>query len=416
MEPTTMRGTPERRTALRRLRLLVPAVIAAAAVVVALPGTARPAFPGSNGKIAFGGSDSNLWVMDADGSNPTRLSTNQGGAPAWSPDGKKIAYSVQDIYVMDADGSNVKQLTQNTGSDFLPTWSPDGQKIAFESLRSGPFEIWVMNADGSSQTQLTSSAAGAAYDAAWSPDGQKIAFDNGYDIYVMNADGSNVTQLTHGAQNLQPNWSPDGQRIVFSSHRGDSDYFQLYVMHADGSALTRLTTSAVDDMEPAWSPDGSSIAFSGRSFDPEHTDVYSIDADGSNRTQLTTTGGQKPDWQPLAQPARTATVQQPINADGSSVFKAGKGALPVKFTLSVGGVPTCTLPPATLALTRLSGAVTGPVNESDFTGPADNGSDFRIDSCQYIYNLSLKTLSAGTYRAEIKIDGQTAGSATFELR
>jgi hypothetical protein len=112
----------------------------------------------------------------------------------------------------------------------------------------------------------------------------------------------------------------------------------------------------------------------------------------------------------------TAAVQQPINADGSSVFKAGKGVVPVKFSLAVDGSPTCTLPAATIALTRLSGAFTGPVNESDFVMPADSDSSFRIDSCQYVYNLSLKSLSAGTYQVDIKISGQVVGSATFELR
>jgi hypothetical protein len=121
-------------------------------------------------------------------------------------------------------------------------------------------------------------------------------------------------------------------------------------------------------------------------------------------------------FSPPATGVFTAAVQQPINANGSSIFKAVKGVLPVKFSLAVDGNPTCTLPAATIALTRLSGAVTGPVNESEFIMPADSDSSFRIDSCQYIYNLSLKSLSAGTYRVDIKIGGQTVGGATFELR
>ena len=121
-------------------------------------------------------------------------------------------------------------------------------------------------------------------------------------------------------------------------------------------------------------------------------------------------------FSPPATGVFTAAVQQPINANGSSAFNAGKGVLPVKFSLAVDGNPTCTLPAATIALTRLSGAVTGPVNESEFVMPADSDSSFRIDSCQYVYNISLKSLSAGSYRVEIKIGGQAVGSATFELR
>ena len=74
----------------------------------------------------------------------------------------------------------------------------------------------------------------------------------------------------------------------------------------------------------------------------------------------------------------SATVQQPINPDGSSVFNAKRGVVPVKFTLAVNGTPTCQLPPATLSLTRTAGGALGVVNESDFTQPSDNGSNFRV--------------------------------------
>lgn len=116
------------------------------------------------------------------------------------------------------------------------------------------------------------------------------------------------------------------------------------------------------------------------------------------------------------EPIYAATVRQPINADGSSNFKAGRGVVPVKFALSQGGSPTCTLPAATIALTKTAGADPGPINESTYLLAADNGSNFRIVDCQYLYNLNLKALGPGTYFVEIRIDGQTVGSATFDLR
>ena len=109
-------------------------------------------------------------------------------------------------------------------------------------------------------------------------------------------------------------------------------------------------------------------------------------------------------------------VQQPINADGSSVFSVRRGVVPVKFTLTQGGVATCALPPATIAVTRTAGGTTGQIDESVYSGSADIGSNFRIDNCQYVYNLSASALGVGTYRVDILIDGQVVGSGIFQLK
>ena len=136
-------------------------------------------------------------------------------------------------------------------------------------------------------------------------------------------------------------------------------------------------------------------------------------------TQSTFATGLNP-WFLAIQPAPTtsyaAQIQQPINADGTSVFNVRRGVVPVNFTLTQGGVVTCVLPPATIALTRTAGGTTGPIDESIYTGSADTGSSFRIDNCQYVYNLSASALGVGTYRVDIKIDGQVVGSATFQLK
>jgi hypothetical protein len=114
-------------------------------------------------------------------------------------------------------------------------------------------------------------------------------------------------------------------------------------------------------------------------------------------------------------PAYAGQVQPPINADGTSTFNFRRGVVPVKFNLTLGGVATCDLPPATIAVTRTAGGVLGQVNESDYSGNADSGSNFRIDSCQYVYNLNSRALGVGTYRVDILIDGQVIGSAVFAL-
>ena len=88
----------------------------------------------------------------------------------------------------------------------------------------------------------------------------------------------------------------------------------------------------------------------------------------------------------------------------------------MKFTLTLDGVPTCDLPLATIAVYRTGTGGNQQIDESVYTGPADTGSNFRIDSCQYIYNLSASALGAGTYRVDIIINGQVVGSTTFVLR
>ena len=89
----------------------------------------------------------------------------------------------------------------------------------------------------------------------------------------------------------------------------------------------------------------------------------------------------------------------------------------MKFTLTQNNVPTCTLPPATISVTRIAGGTLGPVGESAYSAPADNGSNFRIDAtaCQYIYNIGASSLGVGTYRVDININGIAVGHVMFAL-
>ena len=248
-------------------------------------------------RIAFVGhfaSNSEIYVMNADGSGVTRLTHNEvwDTGPSLSPDGRRIAFeSTRDgdfeIYVMNADGSDVTQLTHNEVFDGGPSWSPDGRRIVFRSTRDGDYEIYVMNADGSGVTQLTHNEADEI-SLGWSPDGRRIGFisdrDGDSEIYVMNADGSNVTQLTHNeAGDGGPFWSPDGRRIAFVSDI-DGD-FEIYVMNADGSGQRQLTHSDAADGNPRWSPDGEHIAFVSKR--DGNWEIYVMNADGSGVTRLT---------------------------------------------------------------------------------------------------------------------------------
>lgn len=118
----------------------------------------------------------------------------------------------------------------------------------------------------------------------------------------------------------------------------------------------------------------------------------------------------------LLSPVYKAFVRPPIKADGSSVFTALRGVLPVRFTLTQYDSPTCNLLSATIAVTRTAGGPLGPVDESAYSTNANNGSSFRIDACQYVYNLAASALGVGTYRVDISIDGIFIGHAVFALQ
>jgi D-alanyl-D-alanine carboxypeptidase len=260
----------------------------------------RLAESAEDSKIAFIRTPRELSVANADGSGRRKLTGNASLAtPAWSPDGRKIAFiRNSDVVVMNADGSGQQRLTR--GSD--PAWSPDGQKIAF--VRNG--DVHAMNAEGSAQGRL---ARGSA--PTWSPYGRKIAFLRSGDIYVMHADGSGQRNLTrNAAPDRDPVWSPDGRRIAFARKiafvGGVGGNFEIFVMNADGSGQRRLTREVARDDAPAWSPDGRKIVFERRGVSGGGGHgwawfvVHVVNADGSGQPKELSGGEPLKDRAPRA--------------------------------------------------------------------------------------------------------------------
>jgi dipeptidyl aminopeptidase/acylaminoacyl peptidase len=220
---------------------------------------------------------------------------------------------------MASDGSGPIRLTNYHAGDYAPAWSPDGTRIAFASSREGNFEIYTMAPDGSAPTRLTYSDT--TDDApAWSPDGTRIAFassrDGNSEIYTMAVDGSALTRLTYSdTTDDAPAWSPDGTRIAFASDR-DRGNREIFTMAGDGSGVTRLTNGARIDGDPAWSPDGTRIAFV--SDRDGKSEIYTMAADGSGPTRLTNNAawdGQA-DWQSVARRLVTPPALPVSPSDG----------------------------------------------------------------------------------------------------
>jgi Tol biopolymer transport system component len=269
-----------------------------------------------NGLIAFSrlddGSNEDVYVVSADGSGERRLTDQFGhdSGPAWSPDGRKIAFFSRrhnntDIYVMNADGTGVRRLTRSSNYDWSPDWSPDGQRIVFMSFgrapegKRAPQRLFVVNADGSGRRLLTPTVR----DAATPPGRSTVAGSRSgrlrhlRDQRRRHRPATTDQELAGTWLGSEPAWSRDGRSIAFTSS-GDITPLGIYVMRADGTGQRRLSSNRANDSSPSWSPDGTQIVFvcGGNQI----SDICVVGADGHGRKRLTEDSAQArlPDWQP----------------------------------------------------------------------------------------------------------------------
>ncbi len=245
-----------------------------------------------------------LYMMDFDGQNQTRITFNKyrDYMPAWSADGRKIAYTSYrshkaSLYILNPYQGEIKEVISK-GTNFAPAFSPDGKKLAFcSTIDEGNPEIYVAGSDGQHVKRLTYNKA---IDTApsWSPTSREIAFtsDRGGtpQIYIMDAEGSNVRRVSFGGSyHDAPSWSPTGDRIAYVS-RVDQ-IFDIYVINLRTKQILKLTESNARNESPCWSPDGRHLVFSSNLTGT--IQLYSMDYDGANLRRLTSQGENKlPEW------------------------------------------------------------------------------------------------------------------------
>ena len=255
---------------------------------------------------------SDIYILDAAGGWPRRLTTDRratryyaDAAPQWSPDGRWLAFEMNDhVYLLDALGGVPRQISDFGNGAFTPMWLPNSNDLLISTERDNRVQLLLTDRQGSWPRGLVT-GAGDVWDPQPSPDGKRVLyvrrpFDdlNRLDICMVELESGQVHEVARSQKqiNTQPRWAPNGQHIAFLSQR--SGYFEIWLINGDGSGLRQLTNVGYDFAEIVWAPDGSQLAATlnrGGAFD-----LVLVDAGNGAVTYLRSGTGlhMRPHWSP----------------------------------------------------------------------------------------------------------------------
>lgn len=293
----------------------------------------------------------------------------------------------EDIWAVGVGDRTPIRLTNSPEDERDPAWSPDGRRLAYASRQDGNWEIYIDDLFAGTSTRMTYDLS---FQAAprWSPDGEWLVYEsyqgNNLDIHVMRVDGSQVERLTeHPAPDFSPAWSPDGRRIAFVSWRdGNQDIYVFSLDDPRDQAVVNFTnTPTRDEDHPVWSPDGDLLAYS--ALDAGVEKVFVKPADAPDTTAQALGRGRSPAWSPDGA-SLVAAVDSVEGTQLIAIPFAGTGFATLVIPLAPGASdPDWTAAPLPQALVSTGGLAAG------VTGPLyiEQEQTYQIDAPYRLQNL-----------------------------